>query len=532
MSPHLLAGIERHPRAAPGWKRAAISLVAAACVAAPGLARAGTTVITHGFEFSFSPPGWMFTMAKAILVEAGDPSDCGAGGGPVGTVFEYIPATGVWEFECGSSTPNGEIVLIFNWATESDILNEGGTQGYAEAAADALYAALRDPQLPVAFASVDLLTDPVHLIGHSRGTIVTSDCVERLAAAGIAIDQVSPLDPHPVNGTLDHPVLSLPDWLDRPPVYWSTVSFQDNYWRADGGGKFSSDFDGMSLAASDVDFDLGSKIEAEAADPPIEHSEVRAWYHGTIDQNTTSDGGAPPITIDMDTLIGGNLWYDSPARDMTGFFYSAIEGGTRPSGGQRTDPSYSPREIYNGDFEIVNSAGMFFGVGHAGWRYHGGDKSGILTGWNSADPPPGSTYYLTLLPGDSTLTHNRLYIDRSIRAVRMDFRVFTPSPDDRFRVSLVDETGTEFIGGRSTLLATGWHKIAFTIPTERRGQTQRLRLQIDGGATVTVEATVDVDNLEFLLLGVPSLPGWWGWMLALALLFATALALRRRPARA
>ena len=127
---------------------------------APCLTHAGTTVITHGFAAnSTMPPGWTLTMAEAILAADGDPSDCGAIGGetPVGTVFSYSPDSGTWDFYCGSDTPNGEIALVFNWAEESDSADSGGTQGFAEAAADALYAALRDPWLAGNFVGVDLL---------------------------------------------------------------------------------------------------------------------------------------------------------------------------------------------------------------------------------------------------------------------------------------------------------------------------------------------------------------------------------------
>jgi hypothetical protein len=84
-------------------------------------------------------------MAEAILAADGDPSDCGAIGGetPIGTVFSYSPEFGTWDYYCGSDTPNGEIALVFNWAEESDSADAGGTQGFAEAAADALYAAHR-----------------------------------------------------------------------------------------------------------------------------------------------------------------------------------------------------------------------------------------------------------------------------------------------------------------------------------------------------------------------------------------------------
>ena len=220
-----------------------------------------------------------------------------------------------------------------------------------------------------------------------------------------------------------------------------------------------------------------------------------------VDQSATDDGTPFPLTIDidMDTGIGGNAWYNSPTRGATGFFYSAIAGGARPSNAQRESPAYSPSEIYNGDFEIVNTLVPLVGVGHAGWRYHGGDKSGVATPWNSTSPPPGSKYYLTLIPVDSSLTHNRLYVDESIRTLRMDFRVFTPdaiSLDDEFRVSLVDDTGSQLVGTRSAAAATGWHEVEFAVPTNRRGTMQRLRLELDGGGT-GILAIVDVDNLEF-----------------------------------
>ena len=157
-----------------------IALMGLLVAGAPCLAHAGTTVITHGFQAnSTMPPGWAFTMAEAILAAGGDPSDCGAIGGetPIGTVFSYSPEFGTWDFYCGSDTPNGEIALVFNWAEESDSADGGGTQGFAEAAADALYAALRDPWLAGNFAGVDLLASDVHFIGHSRGTVVNSDCV-------------------------------------------------------------------------------------------------------------------------------------------------------------------------------------------------------------------------------------------------------------------------------------------------------------------------------------------------------------------
>ena len=476
---------------------ALLSLLAAA---APSLAHAGTTVITHGFAANATlPPGWALTMAEAILAAGGDPSLCGAIGGetPVGTVFTYSPGFGTWDFTCGSDTPNGEIALVFNWAEESDSANTGGTQGFAEAAADALYAALRDPQLPGSFAGVDLLAPDVHFIGHSRGAVVNSDCVERLAAAGVVIDQVTTLDPHPVDGTLDNPLGAL-DWGDRAPITWTNVDFADNYWRADGGG-FPAyfDFDGMPLAV-DLDLDLGEAIEGLGDfDPPLEHIEVHAWYHGTIDLAASDDGDGTPIDNEPFTD-----WYGFagiPARDLTGFYYSAIGQGARPGPVSGSDPAWSPHEIYNGDFEIVNDDLQNLGIGYAGWRFHGGDKAGTVVPWSSADPPPGSAYYLTLFAGsgNDSLTHNRLYVDGTVGALELTRRVAIPSANDRLQVVLSDGSADVTLADVALSSATPWEVVSFDVPAHRVGRTQTLRFALDGGGD-GVEAIVDLDDLHFV----------------------------------
>jgi len=463
---------------------------------AAGAARAGTTIVTHGFTaFSTMPPDWTLTMAEAILAEAGDTTACGAlPGTPSGALLVYDPATGRWDHHCGSTTVNGEIVLVFNWSRESDGLNLGGTQGYAEAAADALYAALRDPKLPAFFSGLDLLAGPVHFVGHSRGTVVNSDCVERLGAVGIAIDQITSLDPHPVDGSLD---LGVGDWGDRAPVTWTNVAFSDNYWRADGGGISAIDFDGMPIGA-DVDLDLGGAIEGFLdVDPIFEHTEVHAWYHGTIDLFAGDDGAG--TTIDDELFTN---WYDDagvPPRGQTGFHFSAIAMGSRPPPLPGSTPGWSPLSIYNGDFEIVNTDIVSLGVGYAGWLYHGGDKSGLLMPWSSADPPPGSTYYLTLFPDvdNESLTHNRLHVDAGAGALELTRRVATPSVNDRFRITLADGSEELEIVDSAVASSTGWETLTFPIGPTAVGRTYTLRLELAGGGD-GVESTVDVDDLRFV----------------------------------
>ena len=471
--------------------------LAAVVLSSPALA--GTTLITHGFTLaSPDPPNWTLTLGRAILAADGDPSGCGGQGNqtPRGSLFVYEPSTGAWEFECGSTTPIGEIVLIYNWSQESDGLNIGGTQGFAEAAGDALYAALRDPQFPAAFSSVDPLADPVHFIGHSRGAVVNSDCIERLAAAGIAVDHVTTLDPHPVDGTLDFP-LDLADWLDRAPVTWDNITFADNYWRADGGGVAAIDFDGMSLP-TDVNLDIEDGIDGFLdIDPPFEHTEVHAWYHGTIDLTANDDGDGTPIDDDLFSDWWGNS--SIPNRDATGFYHSAIIGGSRPGSVAGTVSSWSPLSIYNGDFETVNTEVESLGIGYAGWYYHGGSRPVPAVPWSSLSPPAGSNFYLTLF-GDGayrTATHNRLYVDGGAGSLEFERRVSFPSANDRLVITLVDSAGSQTVVDVALTSSTAWETVAFPIPIAGIGQTWTLKLEIDGGGD-GVESIVNVDNLRFI----------------------------------
>src|SRR5262245_3118317 len=106
--------------------------VAALCPRAP--AQPVTTVITHGFTVG-AKGAWVQGMGEAILARAGQ-----------GSLYRYDAPTGRWNFLVQSGSPGEVVVLIFNWTDESDAVAEGPNWGYVQAAADALYAALRHPR--------------------------------------------------------------------------------------------------------------------------------------------------------------------------------------------------------------------------------------------------------------------------------------------------------------------------------------------------------------------------------------------------
>ena len=493
----------------------------------------GTTIITHGFQLlAGEVPSWVFRLAEAVLERATGGPQCGGSAppNPVGTVLRYIPETfidasgthrtGTWEYHCGATQPNGPIVLVFDWASESD-LNGGGAEGMSEAAADALYAALRDARfVDAAFSGVDPLEADVHFIGHSRGTVVHSETVERLSLAGLAVDHLTTLDPHPVNGTLaDEQALPIPpDFGDSVPQVWTRVTFADNYHRADGGTDtqpsrvHSVDFDGISMSDADVDvaidcdiFDLGvanesNDLDAALADINVlaldhEHVKVHAWYYGTVLIGATIDGAG--TTIDP---AGDVSWYYDaathscvPADDATGYGYALLaKDETRPASGSRATPGtaggpaaqFSPTTIYNGDFETVDLVVL----GHAGWRYQGGSMTGV-TPWLLE--PSGNLYH-NLNTANTPLTHNWMYLDPSVSSLRIDLRVTLPSAG-QLQIHLVDENGNsvQTLGSETIANPHGWMQFAFPVPATVRGASHRLELRFLGAGSV------DVDNLAF-----------------------------------
>ena len=401
-----------------------------------------TTVITHGFQlFTTSKPGWMQDMGEEILLAAGGQ----------GAVLRYVPATGQWQQAAGNaSSADAPLVLLFNWADESDGATLPGTNiGYAEAAADALYAALRAPGGVLPFDAVAGRT--VHFIGHSRGCCVNSEVVRRLANAALPVDQVTTLDPHPVAPPMAEScgLGGGLNWGDQVPVRWSNVAFADNYWRADtglAGSCHDCDFDGMVLPAAQVyNVSLAAALGEAGTDTDdcllgcrLEHSKTHTWYHGTI-------AGA---ASDVDCAVNSSgTWYSSAeagcsAWTCAGYAHSAVRGGARPALSPGTAPT--PADVlYNGAFDRS----------YAGWGYHGGSGAATVVLESGT-----SNSYLRLEPTKPSRRHNRFYLPRNAVAVQLDTRVFTASADDVLQVRMVDSAGTVRTVGSLPLTAVtaGW----------------------------------------------------------------------------
>ena len=194
-----------------------------------------------------------------------------------------------------SSSLTGDVVITVDWSSLSTI-DATSTGTVAEAVTDTLLNS--GPSLGFGGLLPEI---PFHLIGHSRGGSLVAEIAGDLGKQGIWVDQVTTLDPHPLG-------------IDPGPAgianIYNNVVFADNYYE-------STDLLSGTVNGADNTGPLSFPGGTESC-----HSEVHAYYHGTISRSvsTDSDGGA---IVDS--------WYNS--RATTGFDYSLIDGGSRPSDG-------------------------------------------------------------------------------------------------------------------------------------------------------------------------------------------------------
>jgi hypothetical protein len=384
-------------------------------VAAPAVRKYGTTVITHGFtRFGGDPINeWMLPMADAICKRAGS-----------ARLYLYNRATA--RFEPNNSQPNcrtvgsdAETVLVFDWTAESGYFSHGNS----EAAGDALFALLVSGYQTY---SPNWRLDNLHFIGHSRGTIVNSEVVERLLhhlnslRLTIADLHVTTLDPHNDGDQILNTGVADDFDVNHDDVgveyrgigVWKGETYHDNYYQQ------ISDLKGWPLAYQGArDFDSASDAEADgkfaaflngcgASIPGVPkqcHSQVVAYYLETIKD------GSIPVGYNLARLGSGGLarrytdLSSTPALIATPVPYS---------------PFNSRSGIVNGDF--VRGRGLFSAGDYLkevpGWTFYGGGGDGdvgfvdgrlAFTGWLAGKREESRTHGLFYIPE----TADRIFFD-------------------------------------------------------------------------------------------------------------------------
>ena len=283
----------------------------------------GVTLITHGFNSNAD--GWVTAMAQAIgdrpdlnidqalyRLEVTDP---GHDNGPLEVTSAWLSGP----LPTDPLTEDPEIALVLDWSDVAGTAASGwytrSTYDVAAAVAEALVAADFLAELSQPLASL-----PLHFIGHSRGGSLVDELAHQIGLRGIWVDQVTTLDPHPVDGINDPFDI---DYGDAPMVAWDNVVYWDNYWRE---SDELFDFSGESVAnVHNVHLD---DAILETGGYSYEHSDVHLWYYGTID--TSED---PPANNGDEDVP--NDWYGGvhPDRLASGYAYSRPVNGTREQDG-------------------------------------------------------------------------------------------------------------------------------------------------------------------------------------------------------
>ena len=207
-----------------GWGKSLLFAWVLLTFSAPQMTRgAGVTVITHGFNGDAQ--GWVLGMAGNIPGHPRFPgsnvicyevrvSDNGS--------FVVTPA----KIAGGHPTNdfNTEIVIKLDWGDLAGIFSQYDTYEIAAAVVPRLLQTNFIAELN-GHALAEL---PLHLIGHSRGGSLVCQMSRLLGTNGVWVDQVTTLDPHPVNedGNSDPLFVS-----DAPLRIYENVLFADNCYQ-------------------------------------------------------------------------------------------------------------------------------------------------------------------------------------------------------------------------------------------------------------------------------------------------------------
>jgi hypothetical protein len=459
----------------------------------------GTTVIVHGLNLRnnlFEDAKWTLSMAEAIAKRLG--------GGQIYTVSDgLIPPQPYKSYGTG-----GHKIVVFDWLEESDI----PVFGYTEGAGDALAAALISGALRGHWS-----LEQLHFIGHSRGTIVSSEAIQRLGlyakTPGILPDleidtdiHFTTLDAHPWDHRIgdyvadpltarDHEVNG--DFFYEANgrlipfgvVFWENVKYGDNYYHLGDQLGDLKDLNGLP-------FIPGSRLLANrdlSTREGINHTAVHAWYHGTIDHCATDDGDG--VVIDHDK------WYLGNERDERGFNYDLKNIETIAPVLIDSDPTLKSWRIFNGDFskfggkEEIAFNGFLTADSIPGWHYQGGGGNAkVLLKTDDVCDQVIFNPSLYLLGINQSRTHNYFYVPQNVEKIWFRYRVITAgSTEDQLRVYIRNQPVLAVILDQTT----NYRWTSLTVPSQFRGKVNRLTFKIESTGSNFSSPVVLVDDVNF-----------------------------------
>lgn len=454
------------------------------------------TIVTHGFQIDGAGDSLM-PLAEAIVERNGgllvdiDVIDGSTGNG--------VPTFDLFQSESKAGT---ELVFLFDWGDASN----NDSAGWGEAAGDALFSigaglGLFDPDAGLA-NSIDL-----HFIGHSFGTAVTSEAIERLAAYNVPVDHVTYLDPHdfdqsrlPVDGSQRLFDLGLPQFAASGSdgygaSVWENVSFADAYYQTNSLGLIPINPGGRPIPGA-----YNVSVTQATEDFFIPHSAVwNDFYLDTItDLAATTGYGFSSRVIDKNDrpepiFFGPNQDHEHtsttivsrttglPNQDGLASLELTIDEITNA----RWAPQWSPG-IFNGDFDFIGNESDEVPA----WAFHGGGGNGeFRTGTDNG---------LRFAQQGQSRTSNLVYLPKNVSHLEYEL-AFDESDTDAVLEIFIGETRVESLAlGSLTAIE---HTVATTI-----GLNRSIAIPSLGGTTRTITVrlasapstvNVQVDDLNF-----------------------------------
>jgi hypothetical protein len=461
----------------------------------------GITILAHGFDWAgaFSDPVTEYwDNDREILV----PLLRAFGGG---RLLVYDQNSGQFqEFHHGSAdiferyrgggieNANGELVLVHNWTEKSN----DPEAGHAEEAAEALFAALVNAGYVNLTASTS--SRALHFIGHSRGTVVASETIQRLGVYGVPVHYVTFLDPH----DFDQQDLGLDEEFHDPAVQvWTNVRYADNFYQttpcswltiANPIGRELLHLIGTSY---EHNYRLHPPLPGYSVLPGFEtceggypHSKVVNWYSGTIQPGSQS---AQWYTDGRGDNVGFALWLQRGGYDFTnpqgiGFREARADPvsmtNVYPYPSQNDgDNDFARTDVFNGEFELPDLQDGTL----AGWYYHGG-------GGQAPVQFDGSNHYLRILTGWSR-THNRVVVPPTAQSLLFRFWVDNPSSVASLRVSI-----GPYVWDFDVDQAPQWFNATASLPASLQGTVQTIEFEVTSPFGLP---SVRVDDVRFACAG-------------------------------
>lgn len=456
-------------------------------------AQKSVTIVTHGFQIQGSTLEDLsdfYTFVRGIKTRVGAntaiyTNDRTLSGG----WFKLSDLPNIGQpADCQITNPaTANIILLYNWTTYSNDLAEGSL----EAAADQLFGVLAHPHgltyggnVPI---NVNFLTNPnvhKHFISHSRGSVLVMQVLRRINQyfPNTQIDHWTTLDPHPAEGNL---INDTNLWGIAPDVNYNyklrlpaneaqlpIVKKVDNYFRkAATYQPLLGNYSGVFVEGTPSNFELNEAALSTGCYSSRAHSNVHAWYYGTISRSALMTYGTCnneyfPLT-----------WYPPGWRLSHGYNKSFLGGG------------------YSNDFnDATGTKTSILDVGKPalGSVFNGNFQYGSV-GWESSSNYASVSNGYVVLNAQQKMVHCKMYFPSNRKYLKLKAKSILPNWS--VNIAFFEYNNNVLITEKKTVYSGEWQTLYIPIPAQLLGKVGGFKMATEEGNNLT---SLYVDDIELI----------------------------------